>query len=50
MEVPRLIGEALDAHTGAAADDLGACLALDGAVRRSTEAALAGVPAASPRS
>jgi 1-deoxy-D-xylulose-5-phosphate reductoisomerase len=47
MEVPRLIGDALDAHAGASADDLGACLALDGAVRRSTEAALGSVPAGS---
>jgi 1-deoxy-D-xylulose-5-phosphate reductoisomerase len=47
MEVPRLIGDALDAHAGASADDLGACLALDGAVRRSTEAALGNVPAGS---
>jgi 1-deoxy-D-xylulose-5-phosphate reductoisomerase len=50
MEVPRLIGDALDTHAGAAADDLGACLALDGAVRRSTEAALGGVSAGSARS
>jgi len=49
MEVPRLIGDALDTHAGAAADDLGACLALDGAVRRSTEAALGGVSAGSAR-
>ena len=47
MEVPRLIGDALDAHAGASATDLGACLALDGAVRRSTEAALGKVPAGS---
>jgi 1-deoxy-D-xylulose-5-phosphate reductoisomerase len=47
MEVPKLIGDALDAHAGASADDLGACLALDGAVRRSTEAALGSVPAGS---
>jgi 1-deoxy-D-xylulose-5-phosphate reductoisomerase len=44
MEIPRLIGSALDTHAGAAADDLGGCLALDGAVRRSTGAAL-GLPA-----
>jgi 1-deoxy-D-xylulose-5-phosphate reductoisomerase len=50
MEVPRLIGEALDAHAGAAADDLEACLALDGAVRRSTEALLGGVFAGSVQS
>ena len=49
MEIPRLIGDALDAHAGAAIDDLGTCLALDGTVRRSTEAAL-GVPATSARS
>jgi 1-deoxy-D-xylulose-5-phosphate reductoisomerase len=49
MDMPRLIGEALDAHAGAAVDDLGACLALDGAVRRSTEAAM-GAPAAPARS
>ena len=47
MEVPRLIGDALDAHAGIAADDLDACLALDGAVRRTTEAALGAVPAGS---
>jgi 1-deoxy-D-xylulose-5-phosphate reductoisomerase len=47
MEVPKLIGDALDAHAGASADDLGASLALDGAVRRSTEAALGKVPAGS---
>ena len=47
MEVPRLIGDALDAHAGAAADDLGACLALDAAVRRTTEAALGSIPAGS---
>jgi len=49
MDIPRLIGDALDAHAGAKVDDLGACLALDGGVRRSTEAAV-GVPAASARS
>jgi 1-deoxy-D-xylulose-5-phosphate reductoisomerase len=47
MDIPRLIGDALDAHSAAAAADLGACLELDGAVRRSTEAALGGVPAGS---
>jgi 1-deoxy-D-xylulose-5-phosphate reductoisomerase len=47
MDVPRLIGDALDAHAGASAADLGGCLALDGAVRRSTEAALGKVPAGS---
>ncbi len=49
MDVPRLIGDALEAHAGAVVDDLGECLALDGAVRRSTESAV-GVPAASARS
>ena len=49
MDIPRLIGEALDVHAGAAADDLGACLELDAAVRRSTEAAMGGVPAGSAR-
>jgi 1-deoxy-D-xylulose-5-phosphate reductoisomerase len=47
MEVPRLIGDALDTHAGGAADDLDACLALDGDVRRTTEAALGRVPAGS---
>jgi 1-deoxy-D-xylulose-5-phosphate reductoisomerase len=47
MEVPRLIGDALDAHAGAAVADLEACLDLDGAVRRWTEGALGGVPAGS---
>jgi 1-deoxy-D-xylulose-5-phosphate reductoisomerase len=50
MDVPRLIAEALDVHAGATAEDLGACLDLDGAVRRWTEAALGGVPAGSARS
>ena len=50
MELPRLIGDALDAHAGAVADDLGECLALDEAVRRSTEAALGGAPAGVARS
>jgi 1-deoxy-D-xylulose-5-phosphate reductoisomerase len=50
MEVPRLIADALDTHASAAADDLEACLALDGVVRRSTEAALGGIPAGSVRS
>jgi 1-deoxy-D-xylulose-5-phosphate reductoisomerase len=49
MDVPRLIGDALDAHAGGVVDDLGECLALDGAVRRSTESAV-GMPAASARS
>ena len=47
MEVPRLIGDALDTHAGIAVDDLDACLALDGEVRRTTEAALGRVPAGS---
>jgi 1-deoxy-D-xylulose-5-phosphate reductoisomerase len=47
MEVPRLIADALDAHAAAGADDLEACLELDGAVRRSTEAAVGAVPAGS---
>jgi 1-deoxy-D-xylulose-5-phosphate reductoisomerase len=41
MDIPRLIGDALDAHAGAAVEDLEACLALDGAIRRSTEAGVA---------
>ena len=45
MDIPRLIGDALDAHAGAAVDDLGACLALDGAVRRGTEFAVGAAPA-----
>jgi 1-deoxy-D-xylulose-5-phosphate reductoisomerase len=45
MDIPRLIGEALDAHAGAAVDDLGPCLALDEAVRRSTESAVGAAPA-----
>ena len=49
LDIPRLIGDALDAHAGAGVDDLPACLALDGAVRRSTEAAV-GAPAAAARS
>jgi 1-deoxy-D-xylulose-5-phosphate reductoisomerase len=47
MEVPRLIADALDCHAAAGADDLDACLELDGAVRRSTEAAVGAVPAGS---
>ena len=47
MDIPRLIGEALDAHASVAADDLEACLALDGTVRRWTESALNGIPAGS---
>jgi 1-deoxy-D-xylulose-5-phosphate reductoisomerase len=47
MEVPRLIGDALDTHAGIAVEELDACLALDGEVRRTTEAALGRVPAGS---
>jgi 1-deoxy-D-xylulose-5-phosphate reductoisomerase len=50
MDIPRLIGEALDGHAGISADDLGACLELDAAVRRSTEGVLRGAPAGSVRS
>jgi 1-deoxy-D-xylulose-5-phosphate reductoisomerase len=50
MEIPRLIGDALESHGGASAADLDACLALDGAVRRSTEAALGRVPMGLARS
>src|SRR5262249_55164297 len=49
MDIPRLIGDALDAHADTSVDDLGACLDLDGAVRRTTEAALGVAPAASAR-
>jgi len=49
MDIPRLIGDALDTHAGAAAADLGACLDLDGAVRRWTEGALGAIPAGSVR-
>jgi 1-deoxy-D-xylulose-5-phosphate reductoisomerase len=49
MDIPRLIGDALDTHAGAAAADLGACLDLDGTVRRWTEGALGGIPAGSVR-
>jgi 1-deoxy-D-xylulose-5-phosphate reductoisomerase len=49
LDIPRLIGDALDGHAGAGVDDLGACLALDGDVRRSTEAAV-GAPATVARS
>jgi 1-deoxy-D-xylulose-5-phosphate reductoisomerase len=40
--IPRLIAEALDAHAGARADDLEACLAVDADVRRWAELAVAG--------
>jgi 1-deoxy-D-xylulose-5-phosphate reductoisomerase len=49
MDIPRLIGDALDTHSGVRADDLDARLELDGAVRRTTEAVLGGVPAGSVR-
>jgi 1-deoxy-D-xylulose-5-phosphate reductoisomerase len=49
MEVPRLIGDALQKHAGAVAEDLDACLALDGDVRRTTEAALGRFPAGALR-
>ncbi len=41
MDIPRVIGDALEAHATARADDLEACLAVDAEVRRWTEAALA---------
>jgi 1-deoxy-D-xylulose-5-phosphate reductoisomerase len=47
MDIPRLIGDALDAHAGAAAADLETCLDLDGTVRRWTEGAVSGIAAAS---
>jgi 1-deoxy-D-xylulose-5-phosphate reductoisomerase len=43
LDIPRLIGAALEAHAGARADDLEACLAVDAEVRRRTGAA-AGAP------
>jgi 1-deoxy-D-xylulose-5-phosphate reductoisomerase len=49
MDIPRLIGEALEAHAGVVADDLGACLDLDATVRRWTEGALGAVPAGSAK-
>jgi 1-deoxy-D-xylulose-5-phosphate reductoisomerase len=48
-DIPRLIGESLEAHAGAHAADLGACLDLDGSVRRWTEDAMAGIAAGSAR-
>jgi 1-deoxy-D-xylulose-5-phosphate reductoisomerase len=48
-DIPRLIGDALDAHAGALAVDLGACLDLDSSVRRWTEDAMAGIAAGSAR-
>jgi 1-deoxy-D-xylulose-5-phosphate reductoisomerase len=47
MDIPRLIGEALDAHAGIAAAELEACLDLDGTVRRWTDSAVSGIPAGS---
>ena len=41
MDIPRLIGHALEAHAGARVADLEACLAVDADVRRWTETALA---------
>jgi 1-deoxy-D-xylulose-5-phosphate reductoisomerase len=49
MDIARLIEDALDAHAGATAADLEACLDLDGAVRRWTLAALGGVATGSSR-
>jgi 1-deoxy-D-xylulose-5-phosphate reductoisomerase len=40
MDIPRLIGRALDALGGQRADDLDACLAVDAGARRWTEAAV----------
>jgi 1-deoxy-D-xylulose-5-phosphate reductoisomerase len=42
MDIPRLIGEALDRHASATAPDLESCLAVDADVRRWTEGAVAG--------
>jgi 1-deoxy-D-xylulose-5-phosphate reductoisomerase len=42
MDIPAVISDALEAHAGARADDLGSCLELDAGVRRWTEAAVAG--------
>jgi 1-deoxy-D-xylulose-5-phosphate reductoisomerase len=42
MDIPRLIAGALEAHAGARADDLEACLAADADVRRWTAAAVGG--------
>jgi 1-deoxy-D-xylulose-5-phosphate reductoisomerase len=49
MDLPRLIGDALDAHAGIAAADLDGCLHLDATVRRWTEGALGAIPAGSAR-
>jgi 1-deoxy-D-xylulose-5-phosphate reductoisomerase len=48
-DIPRLIGDALEAHGGATAPDLAACLDLDVSVRQWTERAVSGVPAGSAR-
>jgi 1-deoxy-D-xylulose-5-phosphate reductoisomerase len=45
MDIPRLIGDALDAHASERLDDLESCLALDARVRQSVRAAVAGDPA-----
>jgi 1-deoxy-D-xylulose-5-phosphate reductoisomerase len=45
MDIARLIEEALEAHAGAMAGDLEACLELDARVRRWAAAALGAVPA-----
>jgi 1-deoxy-D-xylulose-5-phosphate reductoisomerase len=42
IDIPRLIGGALDRHAAATAIDLESCLAVDAEVRRWTEAAVAG--------
>jgi 1-deoxy-D-xylulose-5-phosphate reductoisomerase len=41
MDIPRLIGEALDRHASRTAPDLESCLAIDAEVRRWTEGAVA---------
>jgi 1-deoxy-D-xylulose-5-phosphate reductoisomerase len=40
MDIPRVIADALEAHAGARAEDLEACLGVDAETRRWTEAAL----------
>jgi 1-deoxy-D-xylulose-5-phosphate reductoisomerase len=40
VDIPRTIAGALEAHAGAKADDLEACLAVDAQARRWTEAAV----------
>ena len=49
LDIPRLIGEALDAHAGVAGGDLESCVELDRGVRRWTEAALDGKLAGAAR-